>query len=40
MTSAQYSKAAAVTVMMSIIIIIIALWQFRKTKSFKDEGMV
>lgn len=40
MTSAQYSKAAAVTVLLSLIIVSLALWQFRKTKSFKDEGMI
>lgn len=40
MTSAQYSKAAAVTVMLSIIIVSVSLFYFRKTKSFKDEGMI
>jgi arabinogalactan oligomer / maltooligosaccharide transport system permease protein len=40
MTSGQYSKAAAVTVMLSIVIVSVALYNFRKTKSFKDEGMI
>jgi arabinogalactan oligomer/maltooligosaccharide transport system permease protein len=40
MTSSQYSKAAAITVMLSIIIVTVALYNFRKTKSFKDEGTI
>lgn len=40
MTSAQYSKAAAVTVLLSIIIVTVALINFRRTKAFKDEGMM
>ncbi|MGC4375344.1 sugar ABC transporter permease [Fictibacillus sp. Mic-4] len=40
MTSAQYSKAAAVTVVLSIIVILVALFNFRRTKAFKDEGKV
>ncbi|MGY3716216.1 carbohydrate ABC transporter permease [Sutcliffiella cohnii] len=40
MTSAQYSKAAAITVLLSIIIMTIALFQFRRTKSFKEEDMM
>ncbi|WP_040340623.1 sugar ABC transporter permease [Fictibacillus macauensis] len=37
--SAQYSKAAAITVLLSLIIIVVALINFRRTKAFKDEGM-
>lgn len=40
MTSAQYSKAAAVTVVLSIIIMTFALYQFRRTRSFKEEDMM
>ncbi|MRX73495.1 ABC transporter permease subunit [Bacillus lacus] len=40
MTSAQYSKAAAITMLLSIIVITVALWQFRRTKSFQEEDMM
>lgn len=40
MNSAQYSKAAAITVLISIIVMTIALLQFRQTKSFKEEDMM
>lgn len=40
MTSAQYGKAAAVTMILSLIIITVALWQFRRTKSFQEEDMM
>ncbi|MFS1516298.1 sugar ABC transporter permease [Bacillus sp. SM2101] len=40
MTSAQYSKAAAITMILSLIVITVALWQFRKTKSFQEEDMM
>ncbi|RSK26397.1 sugar ABC transporter permease [Bacillus sp. HMF5848] len=40
MTSAQYSKAAAVTMLLSLIVITVALWQFRRTKSFQEEDMM
>lgn len=40
MTSAQYSKAAAITVLISIFVMVLALLQFRQTKSFKEEDMV
>ncbi|HZG61532.1 MAG TPA: sugar ABC transporter permease [Anoxybacillus sp.] len=40
MTSAQYSKAAAITLLLSLFVMTIALWQFRKTKSFKEEDMM
>jgi arabinogalactan oligomer/maltooligosaccharide transport system permease protein len=39
MTSAQYGKAAAITMILSIIVISVALWQFRKTKSFREEDV-
>ncbi|MGM7683695.1 carbohydrate ABC transporter permease [Cytobacillus sp. Hm23] len=40
MTSAQYSKAAAITMILSLIVITVALWQFRRTKSFQEEDMM
>lgn len=40
MTSAQYGKAAAITLVLSMIVIAIALWQFKRTKSFKEEDMM
>ncbi len=40
MTSAQYSKAAAITLLLSIIVITVAIWQFRRTKSFQEEDMM
>ncbi|CAK8584710.1 carbohydrate ABC transporter permease [Priestia megaterium] len=40
MTSAQYGKAAAITLVLSTIVIAIALWQFKRTKSFKEEDMM
>jgi arabinogalactan oligomer/maltooligosaccharide transport system permease protein len=38
--TAQYGKAAAITMILSIIVISIALWQFRRTKSFQEEDMI
>jgi arabinogalactan oligomer/maltooligosaccharide transport system permease protein len=35
MSSSQYALAAALTILLSIFVISIALWQFRRTKSFK-----
>lgn len=40
MTSAQYGKAAAITMILSLIVISVALWQFRRTKSFQEEDMM
>ncbi|WP_335870034.1 carbohydrate ABC transporter permease [Bacillus sp. 2205SS5-2] len=40
MSSAQYSKAAAITLLLSIFVISVALWQFRRTKSFQEEDMM
>lgn len=40
MVSSQYGKAAAITILLSIIVIGVALWQFKRTKSFQDEGMM
>jgi arabinogalactan oligomer / maltooligosaccharide transport system permease protein len=40
MTSAQYGKAAAVTMILSVIVISVALWQFKRTKSFQEEDMM
>ncbi|TLS37863.1 sugar ABC transporter permease [Pseudalkalibacillus caeni] len=39
-TSAQYGKAAAITMILSVIVITVALWQFRRTKSFQEEDMM
>ncbi len=36
MQSSQYSLAAALTILLSIFVISIALWQFRRTNSFKE----
>lgn len=36
--SAQYAKAAAITMILSLVVISIAVWQFRRTKSFQEEG--
>jgi arabinogalactan oligomer/maltooligosaccharide transport system permease protein len=38
--SAQYGKAAAITMILSVIVITVALWQFRRTKSFQEEDMM
>ena len=40
MTSAQYSKAAAITLLLSVLVIAVAIWQFKRTKSFQDEDMM
>lgn len=36
MQSSQYSLAAALTILLSVFVIGIALWQFKKTSSFKE----
>jgi arabinogalactan oligomer / maltooligosaccharide transport system permease protein len=38
--SKQYAKAAAITLILSIIVISIAIWQFKRTKSFQEEDMM
>ncbi|WP_110114534.1 sugar ABC transporter permease [Bacillus sp. CGMCC 1.16541] len=40
MTSQQYGKAAAITMILSLIVITVALWQFKRTKSFQEEDMM
>ncbi|WP_373270854.1 carbohydrate ABC transporter permease [Bacillus canaveralius] len=40
MTSAQYGKAAAITMILSLIVVSVALWQFRRTKSFQEEDLM
>lgn len=40
MTSAQYGKAAAITMLLSLIVVTVALWQFKRTKSFQEEDMM
>ena len=40
MTSSQYGKAAALTMILSLIVISVALWQFKRTKSFQEEDMM
>lgn len=37
MRSSQYSLAAALTILLSVFVITIALWQFRRTNSFKGD---
>ena len=36
MQSSQYSLAAALTILLSVFVVSIALWQFRRTNSFKE----
>ncbi len=36
----QYGKAAAITMMLSLVVITVAIWQFRRTKSFQEEDMM
>lgn len=38
MQSSQYSLAAALTILLSVFVISIALWQFRRTNSFKGDA--
>ncbi len=38
MTSAQYGKAAALTMILSLIVITVALWQFKRTKIIPRRG--
>lgn len=38
MSSSQYGIASAITLLLSIFVVGIALWQFRMTKSFKEEA--
>lgn len=40
MQSSQYALAAAITMLLSIFVISIALWQFKRTNSFKEEDMM
>ncbi|WP_106496198.1 sugar ABC transporter permease [Lentibacillus sp. Marseille-P4043] len=40
MTTQQYGMAAAITMIMSAVVIVIAIWQFRRTKSFQEEDMM
>ena len=37
MQSSQYALAAALTILLSVFVIAIAMWQFRKTNSFNQE---
>ncbi|PAD22303.1 carbohydrate ABC transporter permease [Terribacillus saccharophilus] len=36
MQSSQYALAAALTIMLSVVVVTIALWQFRKSSTFKE----
>lgn len=36
MQSSQYALAAALTIMLSVVVVSIALWQFRKSSTFKE----
>lgn len=40
MSTQQYGMAAAITMIMSIVVIVIAIWQFRRTRSFQEEDMM
>lgn len=40
MTSAQYGKRLTLTMILSLIVITVALWQFKRTKSFQEEDMM
>ncbi|WP_404454524.1 carbohydrate ABC transporter permease [Oceanobacillus kapialis] len=40
MTTQQYGMASVITMIMSAIVITIAIWQFRRTKSFQEEDMM
>lgn len=40
MTAGQYGKAAAITMILSLIVMSVALWQFKRTKSFQEEDMM
>lgn len=40
MSTQQYGMAAAITMVMSAFVIAIAIWQFRRTKSFQEEDMM
>ncbi|KAA0546479.1 sugar ABC transporter permease [Bacillus sp. BGMRC 2118] len=40
MTSLQYSKAAAITLLLSVLVITVAIWQFKRSKSFQEEDMM
>ncbi|WP_052198307.1 carbohydrate ABC transporter permease [Pectobacterium fontis] len=39
MSSSQYAIAASITILLSIFVVGIALWQFRATNSFKQDNM-
>ncbi len=39
MSASQYSIASAITILLSIFVVSIALWQFRSSKSFKNDEM-
>lgn len=38
MSSSQYSIASAITLLLSVVVVGIALWQFRMTNSFKNDA--
>ncbi|PAV31069.1 sugar ABC transporter permease [Virgibacillus profundi] len=40
MSTQQYGMAAAITMVMSVVVIAVAIWQFRRTKSFQEEDMM
>ncbi len=39
MSSSQYSVAAAITILLSIFVVGVALWQFRRSSAFKNDEM-
>ena len=38
-TCSQYAIEATITILLSIFVVGLALWQFRATKSFKNDDM-
>lgn len=40
MSSSQYNIASAITILLSIFVVSVALWQFRRSNAFKNEDMM
>nr|BAB40636.1 inner membrane protein ORF-2 [Thermoactinomyces vulgaris] len=38
--TSKYNYAAAISIMIGLIVAVLAVWQFRNTRSFKEEGMI
>lgn len=39
-TKQEYGMAAAITMILSVVVMSVALWQFKRTKAFKEEDMM